>query len=150
MQFICLCYAHTCEPHKRLGCAACIDGVCPGFTCARASHKSLRQWLLKLELCAEDCMTRIPPSYHPCRPLRTSLHVWSESTCQLLFAITTVIKNKQISADPRIVTKTHISKIHAELLLVFTTKKSLKTPHRASFLDTATLDLSTEMDSKQA
>ena len=121
-------YAHTCEPHKRLGCAACIGGVCPGFTCARASHKSLRLWLLKLELCAEDCMTRIPAPYHPCRPLRTSLQVWSESTCELLFAITTVIEYKQKSTDARIVTKTHSSKIlvYPELLLVFTAKKNVE------------------------
>ena len=148
--FVCA-NAFTREPHKRLGCAACINGVCPGYTCGRASHKSLRQWLLKLELCAEDYMTSTPSSYHPCRPHQTSLDAWSESTCKLLFANTTVTGNEQISTDPHIVTETHISEIHAypEFCQCASKKCSLKTPRRASSLDTATLDLSTEMGSKQ-
>ena len=61
-------------------------------------------------------------------------------------------REERISGEQRIVTKTYISQTHAYLSYALcppTKNCSSKTPHKASFLDTATLDLSTEVNSKQ-
>ena len=61
-------------------------------------------------------------------------------------------REEKISGEQRIVTKTYISQNHAYLSYALcppTKNCSSKTPHKASFLDTATLDLSTEVSSKQ-